>query len=112
MLVRRWCADRFHLETAMDHCVWKWAMASVLFAFGHDGVAQEPLEAVKLTPKITKEGEAVLVVRKERATTSVKIRDAAGKLLGNTNETITEDEEYVETMLKREGKERPTKVER
>ena len=69
-------------------------------------------DAVKIILKDRGEGDTVLVKKNETTTAKVKLVDAQGNVLVDKDENKIEKTEYKETILKREGKKLPTKIER
>lgn len=69
-------------------------------------------EAITIKFKYTNEGESVLLAKQDTTSAKAKITDGDGKVLVENNENSTETAEYKETVLKRQEKKPPTKLER
>lgn len=69
-------------------------------------------QAVTIKLKTRGAGETILVGKEEKMSMSMKITDGTGKVLVNKDMAATSISEYVETVINREGKKRPTLLER
>ena len=92
----------------MKRCI---AIAAIVSLLTWTGAAQSQ-EAITIKLKVRGEGDSVLVKKNETVTSKVKVEDGTGKVLVEQNEKKTEVAEYQETVLKREPKKSPTKLER
>jgi predicted Zn finger-like uncharacterized protein len=68
--------------------------------------------AITIKLKDSGEGDSILLTKTNNLTSRFKATDAKGKVLVDKNDATTEIKAYKETVLKREGRKPPTKLER